>query len=213
VLLRTKGSFALPGKAGVDQALFVLSGRAALEGTGAARGAKLEPGSAAWIPADARALLTGEATLLQVFVPAGIEEEYASAAGPVAGAQPRWPVVVAAREARTVRRERGALRITPLLHTKRMVHGRFYLGLLEARAGTTLPEHAHAAEAELVYVVAGSARVTLDGTTLELGPGSALHVPAGARHSATVLQELRLVQVFAPAGPEQRHLLQPGKDR
>jgi mannose-6-phosphate isomerase-like protein (cupin superfamily) len=216
VVLETQGALALPGKQGTDQALYVLSGRGHLDtlardgGSGLARGGTsfaLGAGTSVWLPADARASLRGDLHLLQFFVPAGLEADYAPGRRQVTGAKAQLPVVVQAREARTFRLDPAAAsRVTPLLHTQRMVHGRFYLGLLDAPAGSVVREHVHADQAELIYVIAGQARTTVTHTTEEVSPGHGLYIPAGARHTMHVIKNLRVVQLYAPAGPEQRFL-------
>jgi mannose-6-phosphate isomerase len=48
--------------------------------------------------------------------------------------------------------------------------------------GKRLSYQRHAQRAEHWYIVEGSARVTLDGSMVELGAGSAIDIPRGAAH-------------------------------
>ncbi|MSR07327.1 MAG: cupin domain-containing protein [Gemmatimonadetes bacterium] len=73
--------------------------------------------------------------------------------------------------------------------------------------GTVVPEHVHAGSAEIMYVLNGEVEVTINGRTIVARAGSAVYVPADAPHSARVLgsiEPFKMVQVYAPGGPEQR---------
>lgn len=81
-----------------------------------------------------------------------------------------------------------------------------YVGVIRVRAGTTVPEHTHAGEAELLYITEGKGEMTIDGQRFPLEPFVAVHVPAGARHSVKVSPDthMQAIQFYAPSGPEQR---------
>jgi quercetin dioxygenase-like cupin family protein len=208
-LLDVEGKLALPAKPGVDQALYVLYGRGTLATLGTQHPTPsswtLRMGSAVWIPADAKVVIAGTMRLVQVFVPGGLEQEYAAGREPILGARAAVCALVKQGEARPVAQAGGKIKVTPLLHRKRMVHGRFYLGLIEARAGAQLPSHDHPKEAELLYVISGAASATVGGLTEEVAAGAALHSAAGG-HLIRAIKDLRALQIFAPAGPEQRLL-------
>ena len=98
---------------------------------------------------------------------------------------------------------------------------RLYLGgeigvavdLLRAGAGTEVPSHQHPGSDELLYVVSGAARTTIDKVERPTEAGEHLRIPAGTTHDVTVARSLVAVQVYAPAGPEQRYLQpRPNKD-
>lgn len=203
VLVTVKGEMALPARAGVEQALYVLSGRGELKAAGSSRPYKLRPGTAVWIPAQARAHLSGALEMLQVFTPPGLEQVYGEKLWK-GGVKPFKPVVVKAPTARGLKLRRGKLRVKPLLHRRRLGHQRLYLGLLEAAAGQRMEAHVHKGEAELVYILSGKATITFQGVSAPVRQGQALYLPARARHSMHVQQTLKVVQVYAPAGPEQR---------
>jgi quercetin dioxygenase-like cupin family protein len=202
-LLDVQGKLALPGKAGVDQVLYVLYGRGTVANLASSSATRVRMGSALWIPADAKVVIAGTMRLVQLFVPGGLEAEYAAGREPILGTRPGVAVAVAPGEVKPLSLD-GKLRVTPLLHSKRIVHGRFYLGLVEARAGAEMASHLHDKQAELVYIVSGAAIANVDGVSEEVGAGAALYLAAGTRHAMKASKELRAVQLYAPAGPEQR---------
>jgi mannose-6-phosphate isomerase-like protein (cupin superfamily) len=57
--------------------------------------------------------------------------------------------------------------------------------LAEARlapGAATIPHH-HAVTEEIYYILSGSAEMTLDGETRPVGPGDAIAIPPGRRHT------------------------------
>ncbi len=76
--------------------------------------------------------------------------------------------------------------------------------MLELAAGATIPAHQHAEATEIVYVLSGSALLTVDGVTMEITANSVLQFPKGIGHSATVTQAMRALVFYTPAGPERR---------
>ncbi|MBI3185558.1 MAG: cupin domain-containing protein [Myxococcales bacterium] len=81
-----------------------------------------------------------------------------------------------------------------------------YLGVMKAEPGMAVPEHLHPAEAELLYVLEGGGELSADGKVVSLLAGTAVHMPAGRRHSFRVTSQagFQAVQFYAPSGPEQR---------
>ncbi|MFN7132178.1 MAG: cupin domain-containing protein, partial [Myxococcales bacterium] len=80
------------------------------------------------------------------------------------------------------------------------------LTVLTLEPGAEVPPHVHEKSVELLYVLEGEARMTLEGETLVLRAGAAVRIPMNARHSAQVTSKgpLKAVQVYSPSGPEQR---------
>ena len=84
------------------------------------------------------------------------------------------------------------------------------LALLAGDTSTRVPEHVHETSAEILWIEDGTGTMTLGAgaaaRTLRVEPGLAIYVPAGTPHSFTSDGDrpLRAVQVYAPAGPEQR---------
>jgi quercetin dioxygenase-like cupin family protein len=87
--------------------------------------------------------------------------------------------------------------------------------LLELGKGATVPEHVHETSVEILYIEEGAVEMTLNGQKLRAERGDALYIPAGAKHSAQVVSDgpLRVVQVYAGPGPEQRFTQGPRVDK
>ena len=80
----------------------------------------------------------------------------------------------------------------------------FSLLLNEIRPGATGREHTHDVEHGM-YIIRGQGWFTLEGTEHTVGPGTAVFVPAHARHRLACEGEepLQYVVIYAPGGPEQ----------
>ncbi|MGE0869853.1 MAG: cupin domain-containing protein [Kofleriaceae bacterium] len=76
--------------------------------------------------------------------------------------------------------------------------------VLELRAGASVPEHVHATETEMLYVLAGSGTMTVNGVALSVTPTSVIQIPPNTRHAFTASADVRALQIYTPAGPEQR---------
>jgi quercetin dioxygenase-like cupin family protein len=78
---------------------------------------------------------------------------------------------------------------------------------LTLQPGAKVPEHTHESSETLV-VLEGSCLLTLRGTTFTLVAGDTVHVARGDKHAAQVPADAKgpfvAVQIYAPAGPEQR---------
>ncbi len=72
-----------------------------------------------------------------------------------------------------------------------------------------VPEHVHAGETELLYVLAGSGTFTVAGVDLAVTPTSTIQIPPNTKHSFTASTDFRAVQIYTPAGPEQRFKAKP----
>ena len=71
-------------------------------------------------------------------------------------------------------------------------------------AGARLAEHVHAGETELLYVLAGRGTLTVGGVDLPVTATSVVQIPRNTRHAFSAASDVRAVQIFTPAGPEQR---------
>jgi mannose-6-phosphate isomerase-like protein (cupin superfamily) len=71
-------------------------------------------------------------------------------------------------------------------------------------AGAAVPEHTHANETEMLYVLSGSGSMVIDGVTLPLTPTTVVQIPKGKAHKAEVSEATRVIQLYTPGGPEQR---------
>ncbi len=80
----------------------------------------------------------------------------------------------------------------------------FAAEILTLAKGVTVPEHVHQNETEMLYVLAGSGTMTVAGVQLAVGPTSVVQVPPATKHSFTASADVRALQIYTPAGPEQR---------
>jgi quercetin dioxygenase-like cupin family protein len=78
------------------------------------------------------------------------------------------------------------------------------IDLLTIDAGVTVPPHKHDGSDEVIYMISGKCDATYGGNQRKLTAGDTLHMLAGTEHTVTVGEKLIAVQVYAPAGPEQR---------
>ena len=76
--------------------------------------------------------------------------------------------------------------------------------LLQLPAGANVAEHVHAGETEMLYVLEGSGTMTIAGQQIAITPTSVVQVPPNTRHAFTAATNVRAVQLYTPAGPEQR---------
>lgn len=74
---------------------------------------------------------------------------------------------------------------------------------LELNAGAKVAEHTHEASETLV-VLDGAGVVTIDGKKYAVKAGDTIHIPKGVKHAAEATTRFVAVQIYAPAGPEQR---------
>jgi|GEM_PF-1485879 len=82
-----------------------------------------------------------------------------------------------------------------------------YMGILTALPGTKVPVHVHKDSAELIYVLDGQGMMTLGKKAFRVKTGMAVYIPPNTPHSVyvdTKVQPLKVLQVYAKAGPEQR---------
>jgi quercetin dioxygenase-like cupin family protein len=91
--------------------------------------------------------------------------------------------------------------------------GAFCMLVDEPPPGWALPSHLHRDHAETIHVVAGDFEVDIDGSTIVVGSGETVHVPAGVRHASRNVGEVpgRRVLLFSPGGME-GFFLQAGAD-
>jgi quercetin dioxygenase-like cupin family protein len=76
--------------------------------------------------------------------------------------------------------------------------------VLVLAAGAAVPEHVHANETEVLYVLAGSGTLTVAGVAIAVTPTSVIQIPKNTKHAFTAATAFRAVQFYTPAGPEQR---------
>lgn len=82
------------------------------------------------------------------------------------------------------------------------------VGTLELKAGAAVAEHAHADSGEYLAITKGVCELTTNGQTTLVKAGDVVFLPAGQKHQAKVPADAKepfvAVQIYSPAGPEQR---------
>lgn len=71
---------------------------------------------------------------------------------------------------------------------------------IEREAGTT-QDHTHDVE-QLVYLIKGSARFTVDGNTKLCEGGQVVHIPKGVSHQLEALTPITYVGIYSPLREE-----------
>jgi quercetin dioxygenase-like cupin family protein len=80
----------------------------------------------------------------------------------------------------------------------------FAASVLALAAGANVPEHVHAGETELLYILEGSATMTVAGQPIAVTPTSVIQIPPNTKHAVSASTNVRALQLYTPAGPEQR---------
>lgn len=80
----------------------------------------------------------------------------------------------------------------------------FAAEILTLASGASVPEHVHQNETEMLYILAGSGTMTVAGVQLAVTATSVVQVPPGTKHAFTASADVRALQIYTPAGPEQR---------
>ncbi|AKF06959.1 cupin domain-containing protein [Sandaracinus amylolyticus] len=80
------------------------------------------------------------------------------------------------------------------------------LSWLEGPPDVTVPEHRHGEAVEVLLFEDGEGTMRLGNQEIAVRPGVAIYVPEGTLHSfrSAGTRPLRAIQIYAPAGPEQR---------
>ncbi len=196
--------------------LYVLEGKGRILAPGVPPG-ELGPGTAVYVKPGAAHAFDVQSPqkplrLLQVFAPLGPErvfrdpskrEDYEVIRGkPEATEQPFLIVHPADVKALPLSGGKGKVQI--MLDPQKTGGRQAYLGVLELEAGAAVGEHKHAAEAEILFVAEGEAELVSGGVTLRAERDTALHVPVGVPHAGRTAKGARIIQIYAPGGPEQR---------
>lgn len=73
-------------------------------------------------------------------------------------------------------------------------------GLAEFPAGTLAAPHVHAAEEEIIYILAGAGAIFAEAQEVALAPGVAVFIPPGLEHRirSDGPEPLRLITLFSP---------------
>ncbi|MDQ3364073.1 MAG: cupin domain-containing protein [Myxococcota bacterium] len=148
----------------------------------------------------------GDVHAVVVMTPGGREGTARAGALPTppaaAGARTGAPIFLPAAAAKAWPLARG--QVTILAEPATIKDRGLAASVLELPAGATVPEHAHATETELLYVLSGSGTLTVAGVQLAVTPTSVVQIPPKTKHAFTATADVRAVQLYTPAGPEQR---------
>ncbi len=175
---------------------------------------QLVAGDTLLVPKDAvRQISAGAAPLRAVLVVTPGGEEGSARAGalptplatlPASGNRTNAPALVFGRlaDAKIFTRPNGSVRLTldPAL-TKRP---ELSVAVLSLDAGAAVPLHQHATETELLYLLEGAGTMTVAGAEVPVTATAAVQVPPGVPHAFTASAPVRAIQLYTPAGPEQR---------
>jgi len=207
------------------EVLYVLKGHARVIGPTGMTPEKVDEGMAVLIPGGMPHAIENmgrmsSAVLLDVFAPMGPERVYRdpkdqaglAAFEVIHGPPPAAPAdakltVASAAEADKVPVFGGKGKIKPLLEPAKTGSKALYVGILEAEPGAEVPRNTHPGSAEILYVVSGAGDLTVGSEKIPFEAEEALHIPDGQPHAAkfTGPEKTIMVQVFAPAGPEERY--------
>jgi quercetin dioxygenase-like cupin family protein len=210
--------------------LYVLKGRARVLGPTGTPPMKADEGTAIFLPAGYPHVIENMArqadtVFLQAFSPPGPERVYRDPKNPEARADfevirdPRVkapegakPLVVTADQAAALSISGGKGKARILIDEKASGSNAMALSLVEFSPGLDLPRHEHAGSTELLYVQTGGGKLTVGSESMPFGPESALAIPADQPHAGQIGREpTTAIQIYAPAGPEQRYREQARK--
>lgn len=203
--------------------LYVLKGHARILGAAGTQPEKLDEGMAVFIPPNMPHVIENmgrqsPVVLLQVFAPMGPERVYrdpTDAAGRAAFEVVRGAAtapagakltVATASKVEPIAVAGGKGRVRMLLAPSETGHPNAYLGVLEADPGAEIPRHSHPGSAEILFVVSGAGDLTVGSETIPFAADQAIHLPENQPHAAKFKgpDKTVMVQIYAPAGPEQR---------
>ncbi|HXJ18965.1 MAG TPA: cupin domain-containing protein [Polyangia bacterium] len=204
------------------EVLYVLRGHARVLGAGGVAAEKLDEGMAIYIPARMPHAIENmgrqsAAVLLDLFVPPGPERVWRDPKDPAGreafevlhGAAPNPPGAkfVVTSPGTPLSFLGGKAKATPVLGPADSGDGRFYLGRLEAAPGAVVPRHAHAGSEEIIFVLSGGGELIVGSEKIPFSAEEALFLPVGQPHAVkfTGDDKTEMVQIYAPAGPEDRY--------
>ena len=81
--------------------------------------------------------------------------------------------------------------------------------ILTLPANGNVPEHVHANETEMLYILEGSGTMTIAGKELAVSPTSVIQIPPNTKHAFAATAAVKALQIYTPPGPEQRFKKKP----
>jgi len=212
--------------------LYVRKGRARVLGPTGVNPEVLPEGSAVFIPAEMPHVIenmvrSAPVEILQVFAPLGPERVYRdpkdekgraafdvirdpkkatvpSGAHLTAESFDKAPVHTAAG---------GKIKVHALFDPANTGSDAASASVVEFAAGTEIPRHSHDGSAEIIYILSGGGEVTIGSEKIAFGADQVIHIPEGQPHAVrfTGGEKTTALQIFAPAGPEQKYKMPPSK--
>ena len=70
-------------------------------------------------------------------------------------------------------------------------------GLVELKAGSSVPMHQHAQE-QITYIIEGELDMIIGGQPCLLSPGMYYVIPPGTPHSAVAITDCKVIDAFCP---------------
>ncbi|MBL9013604.1 MAG: cupin domain-containing protein [Myxococcales bacterium] len=204
VALRAGGSLGM--RTATRTELWYFLGPATVAAVGRQGKQQVAAGDMAYVPkGGARDIIAGAADVHAVLVilPGGKEGAARAGALPT----PPLDAVLSAPVGATILRASAAKTFGPatIYAEPSITNDRsFAAEILQLKAGTTVSEHVHAGETELLYVLAGAGTMTIAGTQLAITSTSVVQVPPNTKHAFTASADVTALQIYTPAGPEQR---------
>jgi quercetin dioxygenase-like cupin family protein len=212
------------------KALYLLSGHGRFLGPPGTPAVVVDPGTAIFVPRGYPHAIEApgkfeNAVFLQIFTPPGPEQVYRDPSDPearaafevvrdggrgqgAAAAAPGGAAPVVAKLASTPGVPVWGGKATAHTLLDQAVTGSGDLALLsiDVKPGAEWPRHGHDGASELLYVTAGGGTLEVGSERTPFGPETALYLPAGQPHAIKFAPgaTTRLIQIFAPAGPEQQ---------
>lgn len=105
----------------------------------------------------------------------------------------------------TINERKIKLLASPKSPAKRDEYG---CGMAIIPVGHTHEEHAHEMNEELIYVISGEGYGIIEGNKIDIAAGHIIAIDKKERHSFynTGREELKLLWIYSPSGPEVRFL-------
>ena len=76
--------------------------------------------------------------------------------------------------------------------------------ILSLASGAKVPEHVHAKETEMLYILEGAGTMKIAGQDVAVTPTSVIQIPPNTKHAFAATANVRALQIYTPPGPEQR---------
>jgi quercetin dioxygenase-like cupin family protein len=176
---------------------------------------QLAAGDTMLVPKDGvRQISAGAGVLRAVLVvtPGGEEGSARAGALPtplVSGSRTNAPALIFGRlaDAKTYNLADGHVRL--LLDPATTKRPEISVGVLLLDGVAAVPEHQHATQTELLYLIEGAGTMVVGGAKVPITSTSAVQVPPGVRHSFAASDPVHAIQIYTPAGPEQRFKAPP----